>query len=779
MKKSSLLLSFVLLLLIFQFPAQAQNPYQNLNRAQLAQSLQIPIKVAYGTVDQMDVSDWKDLRDEYQPLVDAYFSAANLKFEKYLEAVAAYRDAQKQANPQAAYDRWVAYHETVSQRAASITEELGGVTPSGRSSRNSDNGLDDLLGESMDDVRSLMNNLGGIVEDEDAEEINQLLGQIKQMASKDIKAWNMGSLLEFLENNPNLLEEGFDNDADNVYDWFDSFYTHSVEEQTEENFQLGGPLPYQDMKGILYQSAGAGHSFFLRSAKDKQRGAAMVYDFRLTAKTELLEQYRMLHKIVNGEKTPELKKLYDEWIAQKQKVQKLYNLPKAEREFSQLSQEENKLAQMERELIKGIPTAGQPLPKKQWQDIQQKLNENEAAIEIIRFPNHESNPDNKIFYAALIIKRGEGSPIPVIIGGDELEAKYFPKYNLEKGEERMDPIYYKTFWAPIQEQLGGIEKVYLSTDGIYHSINFNILPWPEGDDFLIDHLHILLTNSTGDLLGDPAPNSKKDAVLMGGVDFAATNEEPVSHPINSAQIKISEEISTNWAPLPNSEQEVLAIGTILEEAQYNVAYYTGAKANESIIKQTSPSILHLATHGFFLDSKYREMETQMLEPYQASGSTRLFKMSRSIVDNYYGVSPEEIDPMLRSGLVLAGGKHWPKAFEQEKEDGILLAYEVSTLNLSNTELAVLSGCDTGTGETVGGEGIHGLQQAFKVAGVESLIMSLWPVPDQVAEEFLYYFYNNWLKEGMLKSEAFRSAQQLIREDWELPLHWGAFIYMEL
>ena len=102
--------------------------------------------------------------------------------------------------------------------------------------------------------------------------------------------------------------------------------------------------------------------------------------------------------------------------------------------------------------------------------------------------------------------------------------------------------------------------------------------------------------------------------------------------------------------------------------------------------------------------------------------------------------------MIRSGLMMAGGDHvWNgNAAVAGLEDGILTAYEVSQVNLSNTELVVLSACETGLGDIEGNEGVYGLQRAFKIAGAKNLIMSLWTVPDQQTQEMMVLFYNYWL-----------------------------------
>ncbi len=134
-------------------------------------------------------------------------------------------------------------------------------------------------------------------------------------------------------------------------------------------------------------------------------------------------------------------------------------------------------------------------------------------------------------------------------------------------------------------------------------------------------------------------------------------------------------------------------------------------------------------------------------------------------------------PLIRSGLKLAGANYaWNlKRPVLGLEDGILTAYEVSQMNLTHTQLVVLSACETGLGDIRGNEGVYGLQRAFRVAGAKNVLMSLWKVPDLETEQLMTQFYHNWLEKKMPLREALDAAQAVLRKRLPNPYYWAGFV----
>ena len=248
----------------------------------------------------------------------------------------------------------------------------------------------------------------------------------------------------------------------------------------------------------------------------------------------------------------------------------------------------------------------------------------------------------------------------------------------------------------------------------------------------------------------------------------AVNQAKPTQTKNFASIFVSDmRTRSSWGPLPETANEVNQIEQLLNKLEISYKKYMGVQATEESIKQlsgNSPELLHIATHGFFYEDEEKIKNNKFMQSMNMNSDNYVFQ-----------------NPLLRSGLLFAGSN---RAWEQKDvisgiEDGILTAEEIAHLDLSKTKLVVLSACETGLGEVKNSEGVFGLQRAFKIAGVKTLVMSLWKVDDRATKEFMIAFYQA-LFSGKSKHESFKNAQQAVRgqEEFKNPYFWAGFVMMD-
>jgi CHAT domain-containing protein len=222
---------------------------------------------------------------------------------------------------------------------------------------------------------------------------------------------------------------------------------------------------------------------------------------------------------------------------------------------------------------------------------------------------------------------------------------------------------------------------------------------------------------------------------------------------------------SSWTYLAGTLDEANKISSLMEGISISANLLSGENTTEESFKNIradyNPSIIHLATHGFFFPEPEDHLQ---VSSQQADLDDNVFKTSEN--------------PLMRSGLILAGANRVWQGGDPIPgvDDGILTAYEVANTNLSGTDLVVLSACETGLGDIQGSEGVYGLQRSFKMAGADYIIMSLWQVPDQQTVELMTLFYENWLS-GTEIREAFAKAQMQMRAKYE-PFYWAAFLLIK-
>ncbi len=520
-------------------------------------------------------------------------------------------------------------------------------------------------------------------------------------------------------------------------------------------------------------------SFCVENCRKNPALIGHLYTQKLATKAILLNSSQKFKRRFRSINDTSIQKQFHSWEEKTSEIARIYSGSDS-LELNQLRGLEDQAEKLEKELS-NLSYAFSELAEDKnisWKSVQKKLRPEEAAIELVRIRKFGSlgqildtsdsdSPTYPIkglndttYYAALIVKPYSKLPDIVLLkDGNQFENKWIHFYRNNISKNISDRISYNIFWKKIGLKLGRkVKRVFVSPDGIYNSINLNTLINPETGKYLLDELEIRMVTNTRELLKrGPSKSNAAFACLVGYPDYNAGKEKPKE--MLPGKEECSQDFrgsafgrNDSYSRLPGTKVEVEIISKLMIKKGWQVESFIGGQALEESVKETKkPRVLHIATHGFF-KSDY------------STGS----------------------NPLLHSGLLLAGANKTLAGEENEmSEDGILTAYEAMNLNLDNTDLVVLSACETGLGEIKNGEGVYGLQRAFKVAGAKSIIMSLWKVDDEATQELMVSFYKHWLGEavgegrqtanGNSKRSAFLKAQKELKAKYPNPYYWGAFV----
>ncbi len=475
-----------------------------------------------------------------------------------------------------------------------------------------------------------------------------------------------------------------------------------------------------------------------------------------------------------------------------EKLAKELSIPQDQRSKDKIILLEEMVTESEKEITRKVHSFNELQQEINYKDIVGLLKPGEAVIEFINFNLIKAEATDSILYAAFLLKNGSTEPHYIKLFeqksldsllqlGSVRRSEYVNNlYNIsDRGTTLLTThkkSLYDVIWKPIEKELEGIKTIYFSPSGLLHNINLDAIPISEIET-LADKYNLINLNSTRQIV-IPAQLQliNNNAILYGGIQFdqdsTNQNKKELVVPQPSGEIFFNNNNSNSkggsWNYLPGTEREVSAIEKIIQASGFDVISKKAYAATEETFKNIgnnnspSPRILHIATHGYFFpDPKMKQKYTGILDQNEP-----VFKLSNH--------------PMLRSGLILAGGNSAWQGNQppEDREDGILTAYEISQMNLSNTELVVLSACETGLGDIQGNEGVYGLQRAFKIAGAKYLIMSLWQVPDKQTSLLMTTFYKKWLEDKMTIPDAFHAAQKELREIGLDPYQWAGFVLVE-
>ena len=422
-----------------------------------------------------------------------------------------------------------------------------------------------------------------------------------------------------------------------------------------------------------------------------------------------------------------------------------------------------------------------------WKQVQMQLGDDDVAIEFFK------NTDNE--YAAVLVRKGMKTPRIVTLEkyvkhGKKLVSLHTllqtnPIENYTSDEA--DNLWHlsKAVWTdellkyfPVTDT----GKVFFAADGELLVTGIEYLPFlsPEKRkgplspyDCISDIYPIYRLSSTRELVMRDSEWAKAEAVIYGGLDYNMLSGDMLADARRYASVK-TEQLAFRQRGndsavrgsvdsikfLPGTKMEADSIvSTINQSQQMSLVptLYTGQSGTETSFKALSgmrKKVLHIATHGYFYDMSDTEFDLFMLG------------------DN----------PLARSGLFFAGAnnKWFGEPIPKGVDDGFLTSLEIANLDFRGVDMVAMSACETGKGN-ISGDGVFGLQRGFKMAGVNSVLMSLWKVDDNATCLLMTEFYKNWMN-GMGKNEALNAAKNVVRshteKGWDDPRYWAAFILLD-
>lgn len=479
---------------------------------------------------------------------------------------------------------------------------------------------------------------------------------------------------------------------------------------------------------------------------------ADLLDFRLMTKALLLNSSTKIRNRILSGNDPVLKQQFTAWLQLKEELGKLYTQSAAIRSQnkSRIEELQNQVNEIEKNLSAKSELFAKSTEREvtNWQQLKATLKPEEVAIEMIRLRLNYKN--DSIIYVALVIRSDWDQPKMIIFpNGKSMEGREFKYYRNATSFNVQNERSYKVYWKPLEAVVKNASRIYFSSDGVYSKINLASLFSTEKSSYLIDQYSFSLLSNLKELNGRGSKHiTQAIATLVGSPNFGFASDANLG---TSSVLRSM--IGSDFQDLPGTKREIEKITSLLQEKQWKVNQFLEQDASEEKIKGiTSAEILHIATHGFFI----------------ADGEST----EHVIFSN--NLEHAASNPLLRSGLILSGVGKQLSGKETTTEDGILTAYEAIALPLENTNLVILSACETGQGEIRNGEGVYGLQRAILMAGAHHLLMSLWKVDDEATQELMTEFYTEWLTTQNL-SGAYRKAQLTIKEKYKTPHYWAGFV----
>ena len=640
------------------------------------------------------------------------------------------------------------------------------------------------LGENHPDVATSLNNLAALYRDQGR------YSEAEPLLQRALAIWEkvLG------ENHPNLalslnnLAELYQSQSDTTQAI--NYLSRGLEVQ-EQNLNIllatGSERQKQDSMNMISATTDAAISLHLQDAPNNSEAAYLALTTILRRKARILDTVTNELQLIRENITPENQQLLDKLdTIQQQRANLLYNPPEDLPPEQYRQQTENLKAeaeQLEAQLAQRSAEFRVETEPVTIEKLQQLIPEDTALVEIIQYRPFDPKAQlgkryGKPHYAAYIISPdtinwvdlGEAEPINQKVNEfrQDLGEK---RAGVERSARELDEI----VMQPIREKLGEKTHILISPDGQLNLIPFAAL-MDENNEYLVkNYLFTYLTTGRDLLRLQLDAPSRQDPVMLAnpnydepgdstGVQLASSSPSKTGRGTNQRSTDFT---NIAFGPLEGTQLEADAIKPIVP----NLQVFTGSEATENLLEQLqAPSILHIATHGFFLE----DIECTPITGSRGTRDRTLIVVPNSDFQLDCKPTASNLEnPLLRSGLALAGAN----IRQSDEKDGILTASEVTRLKLYGTKLVVLSACETGVGSVRTGEGVYGLRRAFVKSGAESQLMSLWKVDDYGTSELMSMYYQR-LQKGEGRSQAMRQVQlELLQAPfYQHPYYWASFIF---
>ena len=548
------------------------------------------------------------------------------------------------------------------------------------------------------------------------------------------------------------------------------FYQEATQVYLDNLYRDFGVISEQGQEQMLHQiepNIQKMASFCLKSNKPIPQTATMAFDLALGLKQTRLESARSVRRAIErnpGDNSTDLGQVFERWRELRALIAQQARIPVQQRSYP-LDSLITAATRLEPELAQKSLAFRNAFSRTNWKDLRDSLYQGEAALEFFNFRYCRGDVQtDSIIYCALLLKKEYDFPKMIFLF-EEKQLKSWLNFKDISTQRTIESLYtgpqsplYNLIWKPIEPFLKEDETVYYAPSGLLNSVALSAVQ--SSNRYLAQKYRLRCVGSTRSLLARTELKAREigSGLVYGGIQYVA-DTQTMAIAVGAVRKMRS---GNALGPLPSSEIEANAIARICQRQNIRTWLLTGVFANEESIKlfgslPPAPDFIHFSSHAL----------TESPDSAELDHSLPAYRVSQ--------------DPLLNAMIVLANGDRALNGKPVEGyEDGLLTAYEIIPLDLSNTKLGVLAACSTGLGDVKGAEGVFGLQRAFRLAGVRRLLVSLWEVSDAETADFMESFYKNWLTKNKdtSVSEAFQKTQQQMRKKYKSPYFWAGWVLIE-